>query len=72
MMMRLSMSHAPKPESGMTKRSTVENVICRYKAIIGRDMRARTLAGQRIEARLGCHILNRMAEFGMLETERLG
>ena len=59
-------------ESGMTKRSTVENVIYRYKAIIGRDMRARTLAGQRIEARLGCHILNRMAELGMPETERLG
>jgi len=59
-------------ESGMTKRSTVENVIYRYKAIMGRDMRARTLAGQRMEARLGCHILNRMAELGMPECERLG
>jgi len=57
-------------ESGMTKRSTVENVIYRYKAIIGREMRARTLAGQRLEARLGCHILNRMAVLGMRETER--
>ena len=56
----------------MTKRSTVENVIYRHKTIIGRDMRARTLAGQRIEARLCCHILNRMAELGMPETERLG
>ena len=37
----------------------------------GREMGARTLAGQRIEARLGCHILHRMADFVMPETERL-
>jgi hypothetical protein len=58
-------------ESGMTKRSTVENVIYRYKTILGAEMRARTLAGQRIEAGLGCHILNRMTELGMPQTERL-
>jgi hypothetical protein len=39
-------------ESGLTKRSTVENVFYRYKSIVGRNMKARTLAGQRIEARL--------------------
>lgn len=35
----------------MTKRSTVENVIYRYEAIIGREMRSRAIAGQRIKAR---------------------
>ena len=58
-------------QSGFTKRSTVENVVYRYKTIIGPDMKARTLAGQRVEARLGCQILNRMAELGMPETRRL-
>lgn len=58
-------------ESGCTKRSTVENVIYRYKSILGREMKARTLAGQRIEARLGCHLLNRMASLGMPETQRV-
>lgn len=58
-------------ESGFTKRSTVENVIYRYKSVLGREMKARTLAGQRIEARLGCLILNRMASLGMPETQRV-
>ena len=34
--------------SGFTKRSMVENAVYRYKAIIGSEMRARTLARQRI------------------------
>ncbi len=32
-------------ESGITKRSTVENVFYRYKSVLGREMKARTLAG---------------------------
>ena len=51
--------------SGFTKRSRVENVVYRYKAILGREMTARTLAGQRVEARIGCRILNTMASLGM-------
>ena len=35
--------------SGYTKRSMVENAVYRYKAIIGPEMRARTLARQRVE-----------------------
>ena len=42
----------------------------RYKTIIGREMKARTLAGQRVEARIGCSILNRMAKLGMPESYR--
>ena len=56
--------------SGFTKRSRVENVVYRYKAILGRDMKSRTLAGQRVEARIGCRILNRMAKLGMPESNR--
>jgi len=58
--------------SGFTKRSRVENVVHRYKAILGREMKARTVAGQRVEARLGCRILNKMAKLGMPESYRAG
>ena len=54
--------------SGYTKRSMVENAVYRYKAIIGPEMRARTLARQRVEHRIGCEILNKMAALGMLDT----
>jgi hypothetical protein len=56
--------------SGFTKRSRVENVVYRYKTTFGREMRARTLAGQRVEARIGCKILNAMASLGMPESYR--
>ena len=55
--------------SGHTKRAIVENVIGRYKAILGRSMRARSLAGQRAEGRIGCRILNTMASLGMPKSE---
>jgi hypothetical protein len=51
--------------SGYSRRSKVENVNYRYKAAFGSAMRARSLAGQRFEARLCCRILNTMAELGM-------
>ena len=41
-------------ESGYSKRSKVETSFSRYKAIIGPAMRARGLASQRVEARIGC------------------
>ena len=51
--------------SGCTKRSMVENAVYRYKAIIGPEMRTRTLARQRVEHRIGCEILNKMTALGM-------
>jgi len=54
--------------SGYTKRSMVENTIYRYKQIIGPEMRARTLARQRVEHRIGCEILNKMTALGMPDT----
>jgi len=57
--------------SGAYARARVENAFWRYKAIIGREMRARTLAGQRVEARLGAKILNRMAQLGIPDSSRV-
>ena len=48
----------------------VEKVVQRYKAILGREMKARTVAGQRVEARIGCRILNKMAKLGMPDSYR--
>ena len=56
--------------SSYSRRSKVENTMYRYKSIIGPTMRSRTLQGQRVEARLGCKILNRMAALGMPESYR--
>jgi hypothetical protein len=58
--------------SGYSKRSMAENAIYRYKAIIGRGMRSRTLAGQRVEVQLACRILNTMTRLGMPESYRMG
>ena len=46
--------------SGYSRRSKVETTFHRYKAILGSAMRARGLASQRVEVRLGCKILNTM------------
>ncbi len=37
----------------------------RYKALIGRSLRARTLPAQKAEARAACAVINRMTELGM-------
>ena len=44
--------------SDYSRRSKVETTFHRYKAILGSAMRARGLASQRVEVRLGCKILN--------------
>jgi hypothetical protein len=42
----------------------VENAVYRYKTIIGRDMRSRTLASQRVEVQL-------MTRLGMPDSYRV-
>ena len=59
-------------KSGYSKRSLVENAAYRYKALIGPTMRSRTLQGQRVEARIGCRIMNAMTALGMPESHRVG
>jgi hypothetical protein len=51
--------------SGYNRRSLVETAIYRYKTIIGRRLRARSLPNQRTEAKIGCNVLNRMTRLGM-------
>jgi hypothetical protein len=58
-------------KSGYSRRSMAENTVFRYKTIIGPAMRARTLQGQRVEARVGCRILNTMTTLGMPESHRV-
>ena len=64
--------HEWHKRSGFSKRSMVENAIYRYKTIIGRGMRSRTLAGQRVEVQLSCKILNTMTRLGMPDSYRAG
>ena len=57
--------------SGYSKRSMVENAIYRYKTVIGRGMRSRTLVGQRTEVQLACKVLNTMTRLGMPDSYRV-
>jgi hypothetical protein len=57
--------------SGYSKRSPVENIMYRYKTIIGRSMRSRTLGGQRVKVQLASKILNTMARLGMPHCYRV-
>ena len=57
--------------SGYSRRSMVENTVFRYKTIIGRSMRSRTIAGQRNETQLASKILNRMTRLGMPDSYRV-
>jgi transposase len=47
------------------RRSLVETAFYRYKVLIGRSLRARTLSAQKIEARIACAVINRMTSLGM-------
>ena len=50
----------------------METTFHRYKAILGSAMRARGLAPQRVEVRLGCKILNTMTALGIPDGEMIG
>ena len=58
--------------SGYSRRSKVETTFHRYKAILGSAMRARGLASQRVEVRLGCKILNTMTALGIPDGAMIG
>src|SRR3712207_5282732 len=55
---------------GYGRRSLGETAVSRYKAIIGRGLRARTLPAQKTEARAACSVLNRMTGLGMPVPQR--
>src|SRR4051794_32234596 len=56
---------------GYGRRSLGETAMFRYKAVIGRGLRARTLPAQKTEARVGCAVLNRMTRPGMPTSQRI-
>jgi hypothetical protein len=55
---------------GYGRRSLGEAAVSRYKGIIGRHLRARTLPSQKTEARVACAVLNRMAGLGRPVSRR--
>jgi len=59
-------------QSGFSNRSRVENAVYRYKTIIGRGMRSRTMERQQVEVQLACRILNTMTSLGMPDSYRVG
>ena len=56
---------------GYGRRSLGETAMFRYKAIIGRGLRAQTLPAQKTEARAACSVLNRMTSLGMPISQRI-
>ncbi len=46
-------------------RALVETAMFRYKTIIGNNMFSRDLSAQKVESKIGCLVLNKMAELGM-------
>ena len=49
---------------GYGKRSLVETAFYRYKVLVGRSLRARTLSAQKVEARIAGTVINRMTSLG--------
>ncbi len=61
-----------KKASRYPRQARVENVVFRYKSIIGPGLRARTEAGRQTEALLACSVLNRLTELGRPASYRIG
>src|SRR5215213_866618 len=56
---------------GYGRRALGETAVARYKAIIGRGLRTRTLPAQKTEARVACAVLDRMTRLGMPVSRRI-
>ena len=56
---------------GYGRRALGETAVFRYKVIIGRSLRARTLPSQKTEARVACSVLNRMTRLGRPVSRRI-
>lgn len=57
--------------TGYGKRALGETAFSRYKTVIGRSLRARTLSAQKVEARIACVVINRMTSLGMPVSEKV-
>ncbi len=58
-------------ESRYRRQGAVENLFFRYKRTLGNSLRARGYESQKQEARIGCNVLNRMAELGKPESQAI-
>ncbi len=56
---------------GYGRRSLGEVAMLRYKTLIGRSLRARTLPAQKVEAAVGCKVMNRMTSLGMPASRKV-
>jgi hypothetical protein len=52
------------------RRALGETAMFRYKTLIGRALRARTLSAQKVEATVGCKVINIMTRLGMPSSRR--
>jgi hypothetical protein len=57
-----------KKEVSYHSRSLVETAMFRYKTILGNKMHARNFENQKVEALIGCNILNKFSRLGMPES----
>jgi hypothetical protein len=57
-----------KIESKYHLRSLVETTMFRYKTVLGNKMHSRSIENQKVEALIGCNILNLFARIGMPES----
>ena len=55
--------------SGYNQRSRAETQMGRWKMVIGPKLKARSFPNQKIEAKIGTHILNKMTELGRAKFE---
>lgn len=53
------------------RRSLVEVAMMRYKPLIGRSLRARSLPAQKVEAAIACKLMNIMTNLGMPTTRKV-
>lgn len=57
-----------KKEVSYHSRSLVENAFYRYKTILGGKLRSISIENQKIEALIGCNILNKFVQLGMCDS----
>lgn len=57
-----------KKEVSYHSRSLVETAMFRYKTILGNKMHSRKIENQKVEALIGCNLLNRFVHLGMPES----
>jgi hypothetical protein len=60
-----------EPDVRYGRRSLGEVEMMRYKQLIERSLRARCLSAQKVEAAVGCKVMNIMTSFAMPATRKV-